>query len=171
MQDVFLIYNGCCFYEIVILSYFLNFSHCELCFCSPDGKAVQAMEGFTVNANVSLEGLSKADIRSFIVPGGKIFEIDTQAVHACLRELRRRDTLIAGICAGVDVLDHAGVLRGVRSTHSKDEDCVADGNVITARANAYVDFAVETAKKLGLFESDADLQETLGFWKHYKRVQ
>ena len=44
-------------------------------------------------------------------------------------------------------------------------------NVITARANAYVDFAVEVAKKLDLFASEADLQETINFCKHYQRVQ
>ena len=38
-------------------------------------------------------------------------------------------------------------------------------------ANAYVDFAIEVAKELGLFESEEDLQETIGFWKYYNRVQ
>ena len=45
MKDVFLVYDRCCFYEIVILSYFLNYSPCDLVFCSPDGKPVRAMEG------------------------------------------------------------------------------------------------------------------------------
>ena len=44
-------------------------------------------------------------------------------------------------------------------------------NVITARANAYVDFALEVAKKLDLFASEDDFQETINFWKHYQRVQ
>ena len=79
--------------------------------------------------------------------------------------------VIAGICAGVDVLDHAGILCDVKSTHSSDADLVTDKNVITARANAYVDFAVEVAKKLNLFAGEADLQETINFWKHYQRVQ
>ena len=35
----------------------------------------------------------------------------------------------------------------------------------------YVDFAVEVAKKLDLFAGEADLQETVNFWKHYQRVQ
>ena len=35
MKDVFLVYDRCCFYEIVILSYFLNYSPCDLVFCSP----------------------------------------------------------------------------------------------------------------------------------------
>ena len=81
------------------------------------------------------------------------------------------DVLIAGICAGVDVLDNAGILCNVKSTHSTGEDLVCDKNIITARANAYVDFAIEVAKKLDLFVSEEDLQETIDFWKHYNRVQ
>ena len=88
-----------------------------------------------------------------------------------LQALMKREILIAGICAGVDVLDHAGILCDVKSTHSSDEDWVTDKNVITARANAYVDFAVEVAKKLDLFVSEDDLQETINFWKYYQRVQ
>lgn len=88
-----------------------------------------------------------------------------------LQDLRKSEVLIAGICAGVDVLDHADILYDVKSTHSTNADLVADKNVITARANAYVDFALASAKKLGLFISEDDLQETVSFWKHYHRVQ
>ena len=38
------------------------------------------------------------------------------SVHNCVRE-KMLDT-----CAGVDVLDHAGILRDVKSTHSSDVD-------------------------------------------------
>ena len=71
----------------------------------------------------------------------------------------------------MNVLDQAGVLRGVQSTHSIDADWVKDKNVITARANAYVDFAIAVAKKLNLFAGEDDLQETIRFWKYYNRVQ
>ena len=171
MKDVFLVYDRCCFYKIVILSYFLNDSHCDLVFCSPDGKPVRAMEGFSVHVDASLEDLDKAQIRSFIVPGGAVSGIDTAEVKVLLRDLKQRGALIAGICAGVDVLDHAGILHDVKSTHASDDDWVCDKQVATARANAYVDFALAVAKKLGLFASEADLQETIRFWKYYQRVQ
>ena len=171
MKDVFLIYNKCCFYEIVILNYFMNFSHCDMVFCSLDGKPVRAMEGFTVQADLALRDLDRAQIRSFVLSGGNIPEIDKAEVHAYLQELKKRGVLIAGICAGVDVLDRAGILCDVKSTHSTDKDWVSDRNVVTARANAYVDFAIEVAKKLELFESEEDLQGTIDFWKHYHRVQ
>lgn len=171
MKDVFLIYPKCCFYEIVILSYFMNYSHCDLAFCTLDGKPIQAMEGFSVQANLALADLDQAQIRSFIVPGGNISEIDRAGVQVYLRDLKKRHALIAGICAGVDVLDHAGILDGVKSTHSTDADWIRDKNIITARANAYVDFAIEVAKYLGLFTGEEDLQETIDFWKHHHRMQ
>ena len=40
----------------------------------------------------------------------------------------------------------------------------------TARANAYVDFAIETTKELGLFDDEEDLQETIDFWKYHKMM-
>ena len=129
------------------------------------------MEGFSVNVNVPLKALDIEQVRSFIIPGGNSSEIDTPEVRAFLQALKIQEILIAGICAGVDVLDHAGILCDVKSTHSSEVDLVTDKNVITARANAYVDFAVEVAKKLNLFVSEADLQETINFWKHYQRVQ
>ena len=43
--------------------------------------------------------------------------------------------------------------------------------MITSRANAYVDFAIETAKALNLFRDEQDLQETIDFWKNHKRMQ
>lgn len=164
-------FDKSCFYEIVILNYYMSFSNCDTVFCSLDGKAVRAMEGFCVNVDMALKDLDRDQIRSFTVPGGNVSEIDNEYVREYLRDLKERGVLINGICAGVDVLDNAGVLMDVKSTHSTDEDFVSDKNVITSRANAYVNFAIEVAKKLNLFESEEDLQGTVDFWKNYKRVQ
>lgn len=54
MKDVFLVYDKSCFYEIVILNYFMSFSNCDMVFCSLDGKPVRTMEGFSVNVDMPL---------------------------------------------------------------------------------------------------------------------
>ena len=59
----------------------------------------------------------------------------------------------------------------MKSTHSTEEDCVSDEGIITARANAYIDFAIEIGKALKLFVNEADLQETIDFWKYHKRME
>ena len=171
MKDVFIVYDTSCFFEIFILNYFMSFTKCDVIICSLDGKPIRTMEGYSVNVDMALKDIDKEQIRSFIVPGGNISYINNEETRTYLQEMKKNNILIAGICAGVDLLDDAGLLKGIKSTHSTEYDVVIDDNVITARANAYVDFAIEVAKELELFEDEEDLKETIDFWKNYKRVQ
>lgn len=75
----------------MILNYFMNFSHCDMVFCTLDGKPIRAMEGFTVNADAPLNSLKKREIHSFVLPGGNIPEIDTAEVHAYLQDLKKEE--------------------------------------------------------------------------------
>lgn len=170
MKDVFLLYDTCCLYEVVILNYFMKATGCEMVFCSPDGKAVTAMEGYSLNMDMGLRDLDPAVVRSFTVPGGDIRQADSGTVTEVLKQVRANGALIGGICAGVDLLEREGILEGLDSTHSKEEDVVKDQNVITARGNAYVDFAIAMGRELNLFADEADLQETIDFWKYHKRM-
>lgn len=171
MKDVFLVYDTSCFYEIIILNYFMSFTKCDVMLCSLDGKSIRTMEGYSVNVDAALSEIDWKDVRSFVVPGGDVKRVNLPEVRDVLRKLKEDGKLIAGICAGVDLLDDAGVLNNIRSTHSEEENVVRDGLIITSRANGYVDFAIEVAKALDLFESEKDLQETIDFWKYYKRMQ
>lgn len=119
---------------------------------------------------MALGDVKTEQIRSFIISGGDISSINKESMHLYLQDLKQRNVLIAAICAGVNLLDDAGILEGIRSTHSMDSDIANDRHVITARANAYVDFAIEVAKELDLFTDEEDLQETISFWKYFKKV-
>lgn len=170
MKDVFIIYNTCCFYEIVILNYFMSCTGCDVLLCSPDGNPIRTTEGYRVSADMTLKDVDTELIRSFIIPGGDISCINNAFLHQFLQNLKKKEVLIAAICAGVNLLDDAGILKGISSTQSADLDLVNSSRVITARANAYVDFAIETAKELDLFTDEEDLQETIAFWKYFKRA-
>ncbi len=170
MKDVVLLYDNCCIYEIVILNYFLKATSSNLVFCSVNGGNIMAMEGYSIRTEVALEDIHLSQVRSFIIPGGDISNIDYDIVYNSLKILCNSGALIAGICAGTDILEKAGLLKDVSSSKQEEFDCVRDGNIITARANAYVDFAIETAKALDLFEDEEDLQETIAFWKEFKRA-
>lgn len=171
MKDIVLLYDNCCIYEIVILNYFQKCTGGDIFFCSVDGNAIRAMEGYSINTDMPLNEVDLTQVRSLIVPGGEIAQIDRPVVMDTLRILNDRGVLIAGICAGVDLLERAGILDGRKTVHSEDADCIRDGNILTARANAYVDFAIEAGKALDLFEDERDLQETVDFWKLFKRAE
>ena len=55
MKDVFLLYDTSCFFEIVILNYFMSLTECKIIYCSLDGQPVRAMEGYSVNADMKSE--------------------------------------------------------------------------------------------------------------------
>ena len=68
-------------------------------------------------------------------------------------------------------MEHAGLLEGIESTHSGKKDVVTSDRITTSTANGYVDFAIEVAKQLELFEDEADLQETIAFWREFRRIE
>lgn len=170
MKDVVLLFDTACMYEIVILNYFLKLTGSETVFCSLDGEGITSMEGYSINVDAKLSEIDTNNVRSIIVPGGDISSIKNDNVYKVLKNAKECGKVVAGICAGVDVLEAAGILQGVQSTHSADLDAARDKHIITARANAYVDFAIEVGKELELFEDEADLQETIDFWKFHKRM-
>ncbi len=147
MNIVVLLYNSSCIYEIVILNYFLHYAGKNVRFTSIDGNPITAMEGYSINVDGKLSDIDIDDIELLVIPGGNIKEIDTPCVWDYLKNVHGKDKLIAAICAGVDVLDHAGILEGILSTHSSELDVAVSDKVITSRANGYVDFAIEVAKK------------------------
>ena len=168
MKTVVLLYETCCIYEIVVTNYFLQFSGHELVFATIDGKPVRAQEKFSFNPTCALKDIDSKDVELLLVPGGSISSIDNEEVYSFIRAVVDNRHLVAGICNGVDELDNAGILEGIESTHSIKEPLVVGEYVITARANMYVDMAIAIGKKMNLFADEADLQETIDFWKFHK---
>jgi putative intracellular protease/amidase len=170
MINYFIIYEECCFYEIVILSYFMKYAKQEMRFCSLNGKSIRCTEGFCVNADISIDEIDIDKASSIILTGGNINNVRSELLTQILTDAKSRNILIGAICAGVDILEESGILKDINSTHSTEFDVICDKNIVTARANAYVDFAIEVAKQQELFEDESDLQETIQFWKYHKRM-
>jgi putative intracellular protease/amidase len=168
MKTVVLLYETCCIYEIVITNYFLQCTGHEIIFATIDGKAVTAQERFSLNAACALNEIDPKEVELLLVPGGDISSIANEEVYSFIRAVVDNKHLVAGICNGVDELDNAGILNGIESTHSVKEALVVGEYVITARANMYVDMAIAIGKKMNLFVDEADLQETIDFWKFHK---
>ena len=165
MKTVVLLYETCCIYEIVITNYFLQCTGHEIVFATIDGSAVTAREKFSLNATCALNEIDPREVELLLVPGGDISSIANEEVYSFIRAVVENKHLVAGICNGVDELDNAGILSGIKSTHSVKEALVVGEYVITARANMYVDMAIAIGKKMNLFVDEADLQETINFWK------
>lgn len=169
MKTVVLLYHQCCIYEIAALNYFLNYSKKEVLFVSLQQQKITSMEGYHIEVDCLLSEVSAKDVELLIIPGGRIQEINQPETYQFIRQVYQHG-IIGAICAGVDVLEHSGILANIDSTHSLPLELVVGEKVITAHANKYIDFAIEVAKKMKLFTSEQDLQETIQFWKYFQHL-
>lgn len=171
MTNYFLIYNDCCFYEIVLLAYFFRNSVLgpqDVCYCSVDASEVLTAEGFRVRADLFLDDIAQDTVNSFIIPGGQTDGLDHDKLRNFLTSLMQKDVPIGAICGSVQLLEDYGLLENRVSVLTSDALAICDGNIVTASPNGYVDFALEMGKLLNIFQDEADLQETIDFFKYHK---
>ena len=109
MKTVVLLYDTSCIYEIVILNYFLKVTGKEMQFVSLDGKEITATEGYRIVPEERMDSVDPKDVELLVIPGGDITKIDTREVWGYLKRVYNSGGRIAAICAGVDVVEHAGM--------------------------------------------------------------
>ena len=168
-----LLYPGCVSFEIALALELLN-EKLPVETAGPPNVARIDCAGLSVVPRHIYADVKAADYRAILVPGGdpEVIMRDRE-VDRILYEADEQGLVIGGICGGVLVLAKAGLTRGRRITHTYtaahgtqeivdaterffehsefvDAPLVWDANVVTAKPDAYVEFAVEIADRLGV---------------------
>ncbi|MEC0126677.1 DJ-1/PfpI family protein [Paenibacillus pabuli] len=181
MKTYILLFEGYVSFEIMLASYFMK-TQGDIITVALEKGALQSYEGFSVNPAVLLNEINSSEVDLFIIPGGDV----TASLHHpglmyFIKELNERKTPIAAICAGTLLLGQAQVLEGRSFTTNAEsemraitvqgeyvnEGVVVDGHIITAKANAYVDFGIEIGKVMNIYSGPEDLEETIQVFKYF----
>jgi len=135
------------------------------------------------------EIVKDVDIKSidlFVIPGGEPeFLVNNLELKEFIKKLLARDKKVAGICGGAAVLASFGFLKGKRctglasataldipeyqyfsDTEFLEDQVVVDGNIITAQGQAYVEFAFELAKQMGLLEKEEEYEAGIQWFRN-----
>ncbi|SHJ49149.1 Putative intracellular protease/amidase [Hathewaya proteolytica DSM 3090] len=130
------------------------------------------------------ETLKIEDIDALIIPGG-YERICSDNLVKLIKSLDYKKKLLAAICAAPEFLAKSEVLQGHKFTTSLnkeyytenniedkfqwdnyvDEKAVRDSNIITAKGNAFVEFAAEICDYLGAFQNAEEKQEFCLYFK------
>lgn len=130
------------------------------------------------------EAMDLEDVECLIIPGGmeRILKDDFKEL---IQKLDKEGKLICAICAAPVYLAEAGILENHKYTTTLNEEyfktngikdyfpwnnyveerVVKDGNIITAKGRAFVDFAAEI---IGVFGAYDDEDDKADFLKSYK---
>ncbi len=112
-------------------------------------KDYPSKEGYPCRSTIAAKNAKTGDYDCMLVPGGFApdFMRRSEDVIKFANDMVNADKIIAAICHGTWLLCSTGILKGKKATcfmavrddiknagaHYVDEECVVDGNLITAR--------------------------------------
>lgn len=182
------IYDDMADFEMVLACQTLKYlNRFELVPIAYEMKTIKSNPGLIYQPAATVkEALAFDDAEGLIIPGGWNDE-QRQELTQLIQKLNQAGKLVSAICAGPQYLARAGILENHKftTTLSKDyfvsqgkedffprqnyveQHVVRDANVITAKGNAFVDFAAEIGDWFNMFEN---LEEKSEFIKHFKAL-
>ncbi|WP_427180151.1 DJ-1/PfpI family protein [Paenibacillus sp. TC-CSREp1] len=173
MNTHVLIYDGYVSFEVMLAMYLMK-TKGEIITVGISSDPVKSYEGLMVTPEQSLDEVNDGDIEAFIIPGGDISEIrQNEKLVLLLQKLNTDHKYIGAICSGVDLIKQAGLLEGKKYTSndaSRTATYEVHDNLITAKANGYVDFAIALGQMRGIYSDEADYEETIRFFKYFEHV-
>ena len=168
---IVVLYPGCIFFEIALAAELLAEKY-EILYTTPDGTYHHASNGSLIRAETSYKQIELDDCAAILIPGGDPGSIqDNEDIDKILQMAAKENIILAAICAGPFVLAKAGLLKGKRIAHGykkkqldflksyfegvelTNEKFVCDGNILTAKPDAHIDFAVEIACRLDVVDA------------------
>ena len=173
------IYDDMADFEITFVTHLLGSdSGKEIITIGYDDILIKSKSGVVYKPTKLIKDVLTEDVEGLIIPGGWNGEIRPELIEL-IQSLNAKGKLLAAICAGPRFLAKAGVLDNAKYTTSivnwtekheeqfMDSDpfprqnfisdrVVRDGNIITAKSNAFIDFSVEVCDWFGLFDDEDD---------------
>jgi 4-methyl-5(b-hydroxyethyl)-thiazole monophosphate biosynthesis len=123
-----------------------------------------------------------------IIPGGDPATlVDNLELKTFVESLLAKNKKVAGICGGTILLAGFGLLKGKKCTGFGsgrrpdlpeyqyfsestflDDHVVVDDNIITAQGQAYVEFAFELVRQMGLCGTEEECQAGIRWFKNIR---
>lgn len=163
LQEISCLTELFCFYEKEIITF------------SADGNAVRSEDGFTVLPDRPFSAFCRQEVDCLILPG--IWEplpvmLDARNIRFLAQFQGDQDLVVGAISSAPLLLGKAGLLAGRRFCHGAFEEfldafpvlpetgvvrakLVEDGNLVTAHGEAFREFALAVARKVGINCSDS----------------
>lgn len=164
MNICIIAYNQMALHSISILTFFLRDNGISVHLIADTDVSILTREKIQIKADLLAEETCFDDYDGIVIPGGitdELLEIDW--LKSCLESFDKRHKPIGSICAGTQALAECGILKGRNYTSSYDfsslhsarfgnnikKTVIKDNNIITARGQSFVEFAIDYLEMLG----------------------
>jgi putative intracellular protease/amidase len=186
MNITLLNYDGFSEFETVIMA--LLFKQHNLIAVSLENREYRSEENQRYCYDQLVSDVDVDSIDLLVIPGGDPAQlVGNQILKHFVEQMLARNKKVAGICGGAAALAGQGFLKGKKCTGLAsgvqpgsgydscfagsiltDQHVVVDGNIITAQGQAYVEFAVELARQMGLYAEPETYEADIKWFKNIR---
>jgi putative intracellular protease/amidase len=161
------LYDG--YFETELCIPTMLFSKENLFTIASEQEIVKCMDGRRLMIDRQVREVKAEEIDVLIIPGGKI--IPKEDIFELIRACEKRGVIMGGICGGVDYFAYAGILENRRFTSYYEANKIydhlpesgemtgsmyeSDRKVVSAKPEAYLEFALELFQLAGLLKPEA----------------
>lgn len=164
MNTYLFLYQETSFFEVVLAAYFMK-TKGEIHILSESKTEIHTNEGVKIIVDRTLDEIEPEDIDVLLICGGNINNIHSmKQLYELIRQCHTGQKIIGGICAGREIVSNA-----LHITDFEDNTQTIE-NVILSPGNEYVDFALAVGKAADIYIDEADYQETVDYFKLFRRV-
>jgi putative intracellular protease/amidase len=186
MKIALLYYDEFSEFEVVLIC--LIFRRHDLISIALENREYRSEESQRFCVDQVIKDVDIDSIDMFVIPGGEPAQlVDNLELKDFVENLVARNKKVAGICGGACLLGGLGVLKGKKCTGLSsgknpnipeyqyfsgstflDDHVVVDGNIITAQGQAYVEFAFELARQIGLSKNEEEYDAGVKWFKNIR---
>ena len=187
MKIALFYYDGFAEFEIVLVGLVFHREH-DIISIALENREYRSEECQRFCVDQVIKDVDIDSIDLLVIPGGEPDPlVNNLELKSFVENLVARNKKVAGICGGASLLAGLGVLKGRKCTGLTsgkdpnipsyryfsesiflDDHVVVDGNIITAQGQAYVEFAVELVRQMGLCETEEVYQAGLKWFKNIR---
>ena len=179
------IYEGFVDYEISLASGELNLTdRFNLIYIAYEKTPIKSAAGMSINPDYTVrEAIDISDVEGLIIPGGVVRVLKSE-LESLILKLYNEEKLIAAICGGPEFLAKIGLLNSKKYATSMypqdyeeknekdpfpretytDDRIALDGNLLTAKGHAFVDFALEVWDWFKIYDYDGEKEDSKKFF-------
>lgn len=187
-----IMYPACTAFEVMLAAELCS-SIYDVRVATLTGSGHRGSNGIKIEADMSVEGFNSRELETcvgILIPGGDPYDLiegsKSVEVGRLLTTASHKSIPIGAICAAPAVLGKHGLLKAKRFTHGfgdthkeflapiwegavfTDRDVEVDGDLITAKAQAHVEFATTFALKISAIDTEVDRVKLMDFYKNSK---
>ncbi len=193
MKIALFYYDGFAEFEIVLAGLIFHHEH-DIISIALENREYRSEEQQRFCVDQVIADVDVDSIDLLIIPGGDpVLLVENQELKSFIEKLVSKNKKVAGICGGASLLAGLGILKGKKCTGMtsgvepsdrpnvnseynyfsesivSDEHVVVDENYITAQGQAYVEFTVELARQMGLYnKNEEEYDEDLRWLKNIR---